>query len=192
MHNSAELRPMQLPTPFPVNYFMVGILGHVSISCGSILRRWQGQIKQSSKCLIKGQSIDVSSTDPRCWSKIIMGKTNWLQEPCVLRKLGPVTFHVDVGHEQVWKRIWISFGTKVVKFSSLLPPLLVLLIPQATVMIFVLLSKMLHRLREMLHAVRTHDKILHPIKTYNSPGGEQAYQRKERHPPECYRRPICW
>ena len=57
--------------------------------------------------------------------------------------------------------IWISFGTEVVKFSSLLPPLLVLLIPQATIMIFVPLNKMLHRLREMLHAVWTHHEILH-------------------------------
>ena len=59
--------------------------------------------------------------------------------------------------------IWISFGTEVVKFSSLLPPLLVLLIPQAMILIFVLLNQMLCHLREMLHTVWTHYEILHPI-----------------------------
>ena len=59
--------------------------------------------------------------------------------------------------------IWISFGTEVVKFSNLLPPLLVLLIPQVTIMISVLLNKMCHRLREMPHAVWTHHEILHQM-----------------------------
>ena len=57
--------------------------------------------------------------------------------------------------------IWISFGQEVVKFSSLLPPPLVLLIPQATIMNFVLLNKMRHRLREVLHAIWTHHEIRH-------------------------------
>ena len=59
--------------------------------------------------------------------------------------------------------IWISFGTEVVKFSNLLLPLLVLLIPQVTIMISVLLNKIRHRLREMLHAVWTHHEILHQM-----------------------------
>ena len=59
--------------------------------------------------------------------------------------------------------IWISFDTEVVKFSSLLPPLLVPQIPQAMIMVFVLLSKMLPRLREMLHVVWTHHEILHHL-----------------------------
>ena len=59
--------------------------------------------------------------------------------------------------------IWISFGTEVVKSSNLLLPLLVLRIPQVTIMISVLLNKIRHRLREMLHAVWTHHEIVHQM-----------------------------
>ena len=46
---------------------------------------------------------------------------------------------------------WINFGTEVRKFSNLLHPLLVPLIPQATMMGSVRLNKRRHRLREMRH-----------------------------------------
>ena len=64
---------------------------------------------------------------------------------------------------EVWKRHLDQLRHRGGEFSSLLPPLLVLLIPQVTVMIFVFLNKMLHRLRERLHAVWTHHEILHLI-----------------------------
>ena len=118
------------------------------------------------------------------------GKNKWIAGT-VLRKLGPVTFHVDVGKGQVWKRHLdqlrhrggetqqpatppagptnsSSDDNDFCPFEQDAPP------PERD-------------------AARGMDPPRDsPPGRQPSPGRERPYPRRERHRPERYGRPICW